>query len=361
VEASELLLPIVTAALAAAAATPFVGSLARRLGAVDRPNERKVNVRLDMPLIGGLAVAIGCAVGIAVGVSTADFVYSGDRLLGYAVGSVLLLATGIVDDRFGMRAGPKLLMQVAVAVIAVYAGFRIDYLSEPFTEHTFALPPAVALLITTTWIVLVTNATNLIDGLDGLAAGLGAIIATTLTLICWEMGQIAGVVMGIALVGALLGFLPFNFYPARIFLGDTGALFIGYSLSLIALEGHRKTALLTFIVPLLALAVPILDVVVSVIRRWRAGKPIFSADRFHMHHRLLRAEGSQRAAVLALYLLTTCFCMIAVSFTRLRGTWAVVLLLAVTVLTIRLLRNLGVLTPPPDEPDLVGTGEGESK
>ena len=125
--------------------------------------------------------------------------------------------------------------------------------------------------------------------------------------------------VGIALVGALLGFLPYNFSPARIFLGDTGALFIGYTLSLLALEGYRAVSLLTFIVPLLALAVPILDTALSILRRAAAARAIFAADRQHMHHRLLESEGSQRAAVLSFYFLTACFCVIALSFTRLAG------------------------------------------
>ncbi|MCZ6784606.1 MAG: MraY family glycosyltransferase, partial [Proteobacteria bacterium] len=198
---------------------------------------------------------------------------------------------------------------------------------------------------TTIWIVGVTNALNLIDGLDGLASGLGAIIASTLVVICWQAGQGAGVIFGAALVGALVGFLPYNFPPARIFIGDTGALFLGYSLALLALDGYRTSALLTFVVPLLALAVPLLDTGLSILRRLRAGQPIFHADRLHMHHRLLETEGSDRGAVLSLYFLTACFCIIAVSFTRLQGYAAIIFLGAVVILTARLLRNLGALSP----------------
>jgi UDP-GlcNAc:undecaprenyl-phosphate GlcNAc-1-phosphate transferase len=196
--------------------------------------------------------------------------------------------------------------------------------------------------VTTLWIVGVTNALNLIDGLDGLAAGVGAIVGGTLTLICWQIGQPLGVLMGVALVGALLGFLPFNFSPARIFLGDTGALFIGYMLSLLAIEGYAKASLLTFVVPLLALAVPIMDTLLSILRRLRRHTKVFSADRLHMHHRLLESEGSQRSAVLSLYFLTACFCVIALSFTRLEGVAAILFLAMVLALTYRLLRNLGL-------------------
>src|SRR5262245_45053118 len=193
------------------------------------------------------------------------------------------------------------------------------------------------------WIVGVTNALNLLDGLDGLAAGVGAIIGATLTVIAGQAGQPFGVALGIALVGGLLGFLPHNFAPARIFLGDTGSLFIGYMLSLLALEGYRRVSLITFLVPLLALAVPILDTTLSIVRRVRTHTPIFSADRLHMHHRLLEAEGSQRAAVLQFYFVTAAFCLLAVSFTKLGGVSAIVFLSAVAILTLRLLRNLGAL------------------
>jgi UDP-GlcNAc:undecaprenyl-phosphate GlcNAc-1-phosphate transferase len=179
------------------------------------------------------------------------------------------------------------------------------------------------------------------DGLDGLAAGLGAIIGTTLTWICWEAGQPVGVLAGVAFVGAVLGFLPYNFPPARIFLGDTGALFIGFNLSLLALEGYRKLSVLTFVVPLLALAVPLMDTMLSIYRRIRRRASILSPDRQHMHHRLLDSAGSHRGAILSIYFLTVCFCVIAVSFTNLEGWLALVFLMLVIVLTLRMLRNLG--------------------
>jgi UDP-GlcNAc:undecaprenyl-phosphate GlcNAc-1-phosphate transferase len=157
----------------------------------------------------------------------------------------------------------------------------------------------------------------------------------------------------VAFVGSLLGFLPHNFLPARIFLGDTGALFLGYVLSLLAIEGYRQGSLLTFVVPLLAMAVPIMDVALSVMRRLRRHSAVMQADRAHMHHKLLESEGSQRSAVLALYFLTACFCVIALSFTRLQGYASIAFLLAVMALTFRLLRNLGFfaeITEPPPPP-----------
>jgi UDP-GlcNAc:undecaprenyl-phosphate GlcNAc-1-phosphate transferase len=202
--------------------------------------------------------------------------------------------------------------------------------------------------VTIVWIVAVTNAINLVDGLDGLAAGVAAIIAATLVILAAQGGEFFGVCIGVAMVGALLGFLPFNFAPARIFLGDTGALFIGYVLSLLALEGYRQLTLLTFVVPVFAFAVPILDTTLSVVRRLRTRSPIFNADRLHMHHRMLESEGSARSAVLQVYVLTAAFCSISLAFSNLEGYLALLFLVAVGVLTYRLVVNLGTFASTHD-------------
>jgi UDP-GlcNAc:undecaprenyl-phosphate GlcNAc-1-phosphate transferase len=340
----------VVALAASATATPLVSRLARALRVVDRPNERKVNRRADIPLLGGLAVAVGFAVGITTArLLAGNEVPFGNHLEGFFLGGLLMLAVGVVDDRVNLTAAPKFAVQGLAALVAITWGFRIDYVSDPFSRATFWFPEWMVWLVTVVWIVAITNALNLLDGLDGLAAGVGAIIASTLTIICWQAEVWSGVFLGVTFVGAVLGFLPFNFHPARIFLGDTGALFIGFSLSLLALEGYRKVSVLTFVVPLLALAVPLMDTGLSIVRRLRKRAHIFSADRLHIHHRLLDSEGSHRSAVLSIYFLTLCFCVIAVSFTRLQGYVAVLFLAAVLVLTLRLLRNLGFFEVEPGD------------
>lgn len=336
------------AALGSAVATPFVSWLARSLGVVDQPNERKVSQRDNMPLLGGLAVATGTALGLGSALAMSGTAAVGEaRFEGFLIGALLLLVLGIVDDRSGLGARPKLVVQILAALVAVNFGFRIEEFREPLSGVEYVLPVWLQWGITTLWIVAVTNAMNLVDGLDGEAAGIGCIIAITLSVICWQIDQHVGVVLGVALVGALIGFLPFNFPPAKIFLGDTGALFIGYALSLLAIQGyiggHRKAAILTFAVPILALAVPLLDTGSSIVRRMRSGRPILDADNLHLHHRLLASEGSQRGAVLSLYFLTACFCIIALSFSRLRGYVAIAFFGAVVLLTVRLLWNMGAL------------------
>ena len=314
------------------------------LRAVDRPSERSVAHSSNIPLLGGLAVAAGFAGALALAMWLTDVAVSSQHLGGMLLGAGIVLALGIADDRVGLAAPAKFAGQAVAAVVAITSGFEMGHLTEPVTQTTYFFPRPLVWLATTLWIVGITNAINLIDGLDGLATGVGAIICLTLTFIALQADQLFGVCIGIALLGGLLGFLPHNFPPARIFLGDTGALFTGYMLALLSLEGYRQVTVITFVVPLLALAVPILDTGLSILRRARTGKSPFQADRMHIHHRLLARRGSARAAVLQFYFLTACFSLIAVSFTNLQGWVAAGCLLAVVVLTLRLLANLGVLT-----------------
>jgi len=342
-DAVDIAIPLAAAFAISACLTPLVGRLAQRLGVVDRPNERSVSQRPNLPLMGGVAVAAGFAVALALSLWTSGRMPATGHLLGMAAGGVVVLCLGIWDDRYGMGAAAKFAGQTVAAVIAIAAGFQLGHITEPVTQTTYYLPDPVAWLASLLWIVGVTNALNLIDGLDGLAAGVGSIICATLIVILWQAHEPFGIVMGLALLGGLLGFLPFNFPPARIFLGDTGALFTGYTLALLSLEGYRQVTVITFVVPLLALAVPILDTALSIVRRARTGRSPFRPDRLHIHHRLLAARGTPRAAVLQFYFLTACFSLIAVSFTDLTGYLAAGCLVAVLVLTVRLLANLGVL------------------
>jgi UDP-GlcNAc:undecaprenyl-phosphate/decaprenyl-phosphate GlcNAc-1-phosphate transferase len=347
---SWLWIPIAfgAALVTAAVATPLASRLSFALGAIDRPNARKVSARTNIPRWGGLAVALGSFVGIGVallmGPSDASFQKDLEALL---VGALLVLGIGAMDDRWSLAAWPKLAVEIAAAAIAFAVGFRIEHITDPITGNVWYFAPWLSWLLTTTWIVVVTNSFNLIDGLDGLCTGVSAIIGTALTLLAWQSGNPAGLMIGVPLVGALLGFLPFNFPPARIFVGDTGALFIGYCLALLALENYQRATVVTFVVPLLALAVPLLDTLLSILRRLRRRSNVMVADREHIHHRLLKDfDGSHRPAVLSLYFLTACFCVIAISFTRLHGYAAIVFLVVVLLLTYRILKNLGLIAVP---------------
>lgn len=358
------LIPLVVAFGVAALMTPLVMRLAISVGITDHPNERSVNRRPNMPLLGGMAVGLGFAAGLAVAIRQIGPTLPEDHLFALAVGGALVLVAGIYDDRSGMNPWIKFSVQIIAAVFAISSGYQIDHLTEPFFRTTFIFPTWLSWIVTIVWIVTITNAINLVDGLDGLAAGVAAIIAATLAFLAAQAGEIFGACIGVAMVGALLGFLPFNFSPARIFLGDTGALFIGYVLSLLALEGYRQLTILTFVVPVFALAVPILDTTLSVIRRLRTRSRIFGADRLHMHHRMLESEGSARSAVLQVYILTAAFCLISLAFSNLEGYMALLFLVAVGVLTYRLVTNLGalatVIEPVASMESSMNPGENES-
>ena len=360
-DASETLIPLAAAFGVALLATPGVARLALGAGIVDRPSPRGVSLRPDIPLLGGLAVAAGFAAGLGVAAATVSDFESTQRLSGALLGALLVLCLGVWDDRRGLGAKAKFTVQVLAAMLAVGAGLRISYVTEPTTRTLFELPLWIGWVVSVFWIVGVTNAINLIDGLDGLATGVGAIICATLTVLAWQGGHVVGVCVGIGLLGGLLGFLPWNFPPARIFLGDTGALFVGFTLAVLALEGYRQLSLIPFVVPVLALAVPILDTAISIVRRLRVRAPIFSADRQHMHHRLLETRGSTRAAVLQVYFLSACFSLIALSFTQLQGFVAVACLVAVVLLTLRMLWNLGLLSRTAVVPAAGGAARVEEK
>jgi UDP-GlcNAc:undecaprenyl-phosphate GlcNAc-1-phosphate transferase len=318
---------------------------------LDRPSERSVSHRAGIPLLGGLAVAGGFVLGLFVALRIHEPVVASSHVMGLLLGSGVILLLGIWDDRYGLGAGAKFAGQAVAAIIAITAGYQMGHLTEPISKATVIFPAPVAWIASLLWIVAITNAMNLIDGLDGLATGVGAIICATLTVTVAQAGLPFGLCIGVALLGGLIGFLPFNFPPARIFLGDTGALFVGYNLALLSLEGYRQVTVITFVVPLLALAVPLLDTALSFVRRARRGQNPFRADRLHIHHRLLARRGSPRAAVLQFYFLTACFALIAVSFTDLQGYVAGACLVVVFILTLRLLSNLGVLSFESEDDD----------
>ncbi len=342
---SEAAVPLLVAGFVSVCLTPFAMKWGIWLDVIDRPNERKVSRRAKIPLIGGVSIFIGCTLGLlsalAMGLESNDLTI---KSLGFLAGGLLLVLVGLWDDRFYLSAWQKLPFQILAAAIAIGSGFAIDFITNPFSSTTLPVPVWLSWPLTLLWILLVTNAMNLIDGLDGLASGMGAIVAATLVIICWQADQLVGVVIGLSMLGALVGFLPYNFPPAKSFLGDSGAYFLGFALALISVQGYRKEAVLTFVVPALALAVPLIDVALSIFRRIRRGDRIFSPDDMHMHHRLLRREGTHRRAVLWLYFQTACFGLIAISFSRITGIGRYLLLVVVMGLTIRLLRNLGLFS-----------------
>jgi len=299
------LLVLAVSAAAAASITPIVRYLALRACLVDHAIASRKIHRRPVPRLGGVAIVVAFAVtvlgALAVdtglrGAATAD----AERTAGLLLGGLVIAALGLWDDVRGVRARHKLAIQASVALLAWWLGFRIDEVANPFGAPlqlgVFGLP------FTVLWITGIVNALNLIDGLDGLAAGVAAIAVSTNLVVAGMNDQVLLVLLTAALAGAALGFLVHNFNPASIFMGDTGSMFLGFVLATTSIQAHQKsTASVALLVPVVALALPIGDTLLAMCRRAMRGAPLFGADREHVHHRLLALGLSHRQAVLALY------------------------------------------------------------
>lgn len=284
--------------------TPLVIKFAIKIGATDKPNHRKVHQKV-MPRLGGLAIFIGVVAGYFAG-----GVYS-EQVTGITIAALVILATGILDDMYELSAKTKLLGQLLAAGIVVATGLKIDFLTIPFVGvfdlGMWTIP------ITILWIIGITNAINLIDGLDGLAAGVSLIVISTIAFLAGSAGMMLISTLALILMGSILGFLFYNFNPAKIFMGDTGALFLGYSISILSLLGlYKSVTLFSFIVPIIILGVPIFDTTFAIIRRIVNKKPISAPDKHHLHHRLLALGFSHRTTVVAIYGLGLIFAISAI-------------------------------------------------
>lgn len=297
--------------------TPWVKKLALRIGAVDMPNHRKVHTVM-MPRLGGLAIFLAfAAVTLAVlpFLPQAFFDKYDDLFFSLLVGGTVIVLTGILDDKYELSARVKLLGQIAAASVVVFGfGIRVDLLNLPFGESGMQIETWIGIPLTLLWIIGVTNAINLIDGLDGLAAGVSGIAIATMMAVAIFMGNAAVILMCAILLGGIVGFLFFNFHPAKIFMGDTGALFLGFSLSILSLYGFKQVTLVSFITPLLIIGVPLSDTFFAVIRRWVNKKPIFAPDKGHLHHCLRELGFSHRKTVLIIYGIALFFGISAIIF-----------------------------------------------
>jgi len=297
----------IAAAALAVAVTPAVRAAALQLDVVDRGGPRRVH-RGPVPRLGGVVLlaagsaALGAAEALGIGV--VELLESYGWHLGWlAAGAALVLGLGIADDARGVPPAAKLALQTLAALIALAGGYGFSAVSNPFTGGAIALGPLGG-VVSVLWIVGITNAFNLIDGLDGLAAGTGLIASITLFLVALVQNRPDAALMAITLAGVLSGFLRFNFSPASIFLGDAGSLLLGYLLAVLSIQSLLKgPATVVILVPLLTLGLPILEAVVTVARRTfvKGVASVFQADQAHIHHRLLDLGMTQRRAVLLLY------------------------------------------------------------
>jgi len=308
--------------------TPIVKWFAVRIGAMDKPDERKVHHRW-MPRMGGLAIYLSFMAG--------TMIFSTDLAGTWPIlaGGTLIAIIGMWDDLFCLSPKVKFWGQIIAALIPVMNGVVISYITMPDDQIVhFGL---WSIPITIFWIVGITNAINFIDGLDGLAAGVSSIALITISTLAFSLGAVDSGIFALLLLGSSLGFLIYNFYPAKIFMGDTGSLFIGYMISILSITGLTKSAtVISLIIPIIILAIPIMDTFFAIIRRIHNGKPITAPDKYHLHHSLLRLGFSHRQAVLIIYLLSGLFSLAAIICTK-ATVWGASLLIFLLLILIELI------------------------
>jgi UDP-GlcNAc:undecaprenyl-phosphate GlcNAc-1-phosphate transferase len=333
------------AALVALVVTPPVSAAARRLGVLDRPSERKVHGE-PIPRAGGVAIFVAVAVSLGApflyGTSLSEHVSWDAPRLAFWLGALLVFGLGLWDDVKRLRPRVKLLIQVGGALVAYLGGARI---------HGLVLPwgPAwelgwLSLPVTVFWFVLLMNAMNLIDGLDGLAAGVSLFACVVLGTLCVTAGRMVEAFGFAAIAGACLGFLRYNFNPASVFMGDSGAYLLGYLMAGMSILGSLKSqAAVAILIPIVALGVPLMDTMLATVRRFLLGAGVFKADRDHLHHRLVRMGFTHQRAVLVIYGVTVGLGVVSLVLVYLRDFRAGLVLLLLGVIAVLAIRKLGYL------------------
>jgi UDP-GlcNAc:undecaprenyl-phosphate GlcNAc-1-phosphate transferase len=301
-------------------ATPVIRRLAQRHGWLDVPKDARRVHAVPIPRLGGVAVFASVMLALAVlplvdNLVTRQLAGQWQGVVAVLASSTLVFLFGVYDDLKGTSAKWKFVAQGAAAVLLYYMGGRVDAVTIPFVG-SFELPPVLGFGVTLLWVVGISNAFNLIDGMDGLATGASLFAALVMLGVSLVNGRVLVTVVSIALVGALIGFLRYNFNPASIFLGDSGALFIGFLLAALSVTGTQKASTVVAVaIPLMAFALPVIDTGFSIARRFVSGKPLFEGDREHIHHKLLERGWSQRRVAFALYGVCAFFGLIALLFT----------------------------------------------
>ena len=295
------------------AATPLTIRLAFKINALDVPNDTRRMHKKPTPRIGGIAIVYGFLISIFCFSSFAHDGKLNTSLIGILLGAVIIAVLGFLDDLKPKRAILKFGIQIIAAAIPVFLGVRVIAITNPFTDLMIRVPDWISYGGSILWIVGVTNAVNLIDGLDGLAAGVSSIAAVALLAILLMQHNINATMMVLtaALAGACFGFLPFNFNPAKTFMGDVGATFLGFTLGCISIQGPFKTYV-SFMIPFLIIGLPIFDTVFAILRRLAKGQGIMTPDRGHMHHRLIDSGFSHKTTVIILYTLSAVLAISAI-------------------------------------------------
>ncbi|WP_246942781.1 MraY family glycosyltransferase [Bacillus pinisoli] len=315
-----LYLTLVICSLFSFVITPKIKTLAIKIGATDQPNHRKVHLS-SMPRLGGLAIFFSTLLGLFI------LKPIHPALISMLIGSFIIILTGVLDDLYEISAKYKLLGQLIAAIVVIYGGVIVKFINLPLGIQLelglFSIP------LTLLWIIVVTNAINLIDGLDGLAAGISSIVLFTISIMAMINGNEFVMTVSLIILASTLGFLPFNFHPAKIFMGDTGALFLGFIISVISLLGFKNITLFSLLVPIIILGVPLSDTFFAIVRRLIKRQPLSTPDKSHFHHCLIRLGFSHQSSVLLMYLLSTIFAVAALIFeqTTLWGSYLVIITL----------------------------------
>ncbi|MDF2857302.1 MAG: glycosyl transferase family protein [Neobacillus sp.] len=321
--------------LAAILLTPVVKKLAFKIGATDSPNHRKVHQNV-MPRLGGLAIFISFIIGILIIKPESSY------HLPIVLGSIIILLTGIVDDIKEISPKVKLGGQIIAALIVVVMGdISVQFINLPFGGKIdfgiFSIP------ITMIWIIGITNAINLIDGLDGLAAGVSSIALLTIAGMAAVMGNVYVLVIALILAVSTIGFLGYNFHPAKIFMGDTGALFLGFMIGVLSLLGFKNVAFISFVIPIIILGVPISDTFFAIIRRLVNKQPLSAPDKSHLHHCLMRTGFSHKQAVLLIYAMAAVFGLAAFIFSQSTVWGSLIIILALLVTIEVIVEKIGLI------------------
>ncbi|MEN6412131.1 MAG: MraY family glycosyltransferase [Veillonellales bacterium] len=329
---------VVTFTIALAVAyfiTPEIKKLAEKAGAMDAPDARKVHTK-PIPRMGGLAIYAGFVIAVLASV------HMSREILGLLTGGTIILIVGIIDDLKQLSPKVKLMGQIIAAAVLILFDIRIDWLTNPFGDMIYVEYFSIPLTIL--WVVGLTNTVNLIDGLDGLAAGVSTIASITILLVALQQNFWMVVILSAALAGSAMGFLQHNFNPAKIFMGDTGSMFLGYMLAAVSVIGAVKSAAtIALIVPIVALGLPIMDTAFAIIRRYMSGKPIFKPDKGHLHHRLLEMGLTQKEAVLLMYVISGCLGLSAIALTEVNHALGALILIGLLGLAFFGAKKIGVL------------------
>ncbi|EFR32639.1 glycosyltransferase, group 4 family [Peptoniphilus harei ACS-146-V-Sch2b] len=326
----KYIIPFLAAFILTFIQMPFTIKIAKKKGFLDVPKDERRVHKKPIPVGGGIAMVI------SVSILMVYFLPINKNLIMALIASLIIAISGLYDDKEGLSPKLKFLFQILAAVILIIGGMKIEFFTNPFDSHdALLILNILSIPVTIFWVCGITNTINLIDGLDGLASGVSMICAISMFFITYKMGRYDVSLVCALVAGACLGFLPFNFNPAKIFMGDTGALYLGFMLSYISISGFLKqAAILMIFVPVLILGVPVFDTAFAMVRRKLSGKSMVEADKGHLHHRLLKMGLNQRQTVVILYSISAIFGVLANLISRFHSSIALVISIGVLLIII---------------------------